>query len=355
MLYQLRGEIHRVRLDCDAALAPDAVEPRVHAVVAHPVELLHETADGALAAPGVAVEVQDGGGLVDEVDFGGGHAGDEGLDVGGDGGGKVVERAVEGVLRGGGGGGFGGRRGVVWEGHRRWGRWDEMRMRDVDRCDEAFMHARDRAWWYAWDEQRRRAGDACMLGACGTGHAYIRSIHRISPLHRISISSHLHLIASTMGFFKRKNAPLIPPVAPTAGQQPNADPYAAPAAGGYGGDPYTQSKPRPAAGESTEKGGGDPYAATPVYAAGGDPYAKRNPGPRANPNAANDAARAELFGRYKAADVPAERKYGYEGREMEEDFDEDEEIEGIKQEMRGVKQDSLASTRCVSGFPVGID
>lgn len=43
--------------------------------------------------------------------------------------------------------------------------------------------------------------------------------------------------------------------------------------------------------------------------------------------------------------MPAERKYGYEGREMEEDFDEDEEIEGIKQEMRGVKQDSLASTR----------
>lgn len=34
---------------------------------------------------------------------------------------------------------------------------------------------------------------------------------------------------------------------------------------------------------------------------------------------------------------------------MEEDFDEDEEIEGIKQEMRGVKQDSLASTRCVLG------
>ncbi|UOH85290.1 hypothetical protein LQV05_002109 [Cryptococcus neoformans] len=149
-----------------------------------------------------------------------------------------------------------------------------------------------------------------------------------------------------MGFFKRKNEPLIPPVAPAAGQQqPKADPYAAPAAGGYaGGDPYTKSKPAPAA--TLEEKGGDPYAATPAYAAGGDPYAKRNPGPRPNPNAANDAARAELFGGFsKAADVPAERKYGYEGREMEEDFDEDEEIEGIKQEMRGVKQDSLASTR----------
>lgn len=191
----------------------------------------------------------------------------------------------------------------------------------------------------------------CMHARCMWDRTCIYTLHS----SHLASPSHLHLIASTMGFFKRKNAPLIPPVAPTAGQQPNADPYAAPAAGGYGGDPYTKSKPRPAAGESTEKGGGDPYAATPVYAAGGDPYAKRNPGPRANPNAANDAARAELFGGYKAADVPAERKYGYEGREMEEDFDEDEEIEGIKQEMRGVKQDSLASTRCVSGFPVGID
>lgn len=163
-----------------------------------------------------------------------------------------------------------------------------------------------------------------------------------------------------MGFFKRRNEPLIPPVAPTAGQQqqqqqqPKADPYATPDASTYaGGDPYTKSKPRPSD-QSGEKGRNDPYAATPTYAAGagGDPYAKRIPGPRPNPNAANDAARAELFGGFQAADVPAERKYGYEGREMEEDFDEDEEIEGIKQEMRGVKQDSLASTRWVS---VGLD
>lgn len=166
-----------------------------------------------------------------------------------------------------------------------------------------------------------------------------------------------------MGFFKRRNEPLIPPVAPTAGQQqqqPKADPYATPDASAYaGGDSYTRSKPPRPSDQSDEKGGGgssssgDPYAATPTYAAGagGDPYAKRIPGPRPNPNAANDAARAELFGGFQAADVPAERKYGYEGREMEEDFDEDEEIEGIKQEMRGVKQDSLASTRLGSfGF-----
>ncbi|OWZ71424.1 hypothetical protein AYX14_03183 [Cryptococcus neoformans] len=230
-------------------------------------------------------------------------------------------------------------------------------MRDARWLGGAFMAMHRTAhMWYAW--KPREPGvpaipHACIVSAATRMHGGKmerrcintppRSIH-LPRLHRIS-TTHTHI--SAMGFFKRKNEPLIPPVAPAAGQQqPKADPYAAPAAGGYGGgDPYTKSKPAPTA-TLEEKGGGDPYAATPAYAAGGDPYAKRNPGPRPNPNAANDAARAELFGGFsKAADVPAERKYGYEGREMEEDFDEDEEIEGIKQEMRGVKQDSLASTR----------
>ncbi|OXG11281.1 synaptosomal-associated protein, 23kDa [Cryptococcus neoformans Tu401-1] len=230
-------------------------------------------------------------------------------------------------------------------------------MRDARWLGGAFMAMHRTAhMWYAW--KAREPGvpaipHACIVSAATRMHGGKmerrcintppRSIH-LPRLHRIS-TTHTHI--SAMGFFKRKNEPLIPPVAPAAGQQqPKADPYAAPAAGGYGGgDPYTKSKPAPTA-TLEEKGGGDPYAATPAYAAGGDPYAKRNPGPRPNPNAANDAARAELFGGFsKAADVPAERKYGYEGREMEEDFDEDEEIEGIKQEMRGVKQDSLASTR----------
>ncbi|OXM76192.1 synaptosomal-associated protein, 23kDa [Cryptococcus neoformans Bt63] len=230
-------------------------------------------------------------------------------------------------------------------------------MRDARWLGGSFMAMHRTAHvWYAW--KARELGvpaipHACIVSAATRMHGGKmerrcintppRSIH-LPRLHRIS-TTHTHI--SAMGFFKRKNEPLIPPVAPAAGQQqPKADPYAAPAAGGYGGgDPYTKSKPAPTA-TLEEKGGGDPYAATPAYAAGGDPYAKRNPGPRPNPNAANDAARAELFGGFsKAADVPAERKYGYEGREMEEDFDEDEEIEGIKQEMRGVKQDSLASTR----------
>ena len=136
---------------------------------------------------------------------------------------------------------------------------------------------------------------------------------------------------SKMSFFRRnKDAPLIPPVSAPAAE-PKSDPYASTAGqnrygGGYGGgDPYARtSKPQ----------GGDPYAKS-----GGNPYAKDAPNPA-------DAARNELFAGFKAPEKPvAERKYGYEGREMEEDFDEDEEVEGIKQEMRGIKQESLASTR----------
>ncbi|WWC58763.1 uncharacterized protein I303_101307 [Kwoniella dejecticola CBS 10117] len=133
-----------------------------------------------------------------------------------------------------------------------------------------------------------------------------------------------------MSFFRRKkDEPLIPPVAPPAASNPpKADPYAqSPSANRYGGagggDPYARSKPA--------AGGGDPYA-------GGNPYAKASDG--------NDAARNELFRGFSAPEKPKpERQYGYEGREMEEDFDEDEEVEGIKQEMRGIKQESLASTR----------
>jgi hypothetical protein len=146
----------------------------------------------------------------------------------------------------------------------------------------------------------------------------------------------------TMSFFRRnKNESLIPPVAqPSA---PASDPYASAAPARSTGDPYARSNAR---------GGGssDPYARSgspaPSYTTnvpGGsnpNPYAKDSVSPA-------DAARNELFAGYAAPKVVADRKYGYEGREMEEDFDEDEEVEGIKQEMRGLKQDSLASTRWV--------
>jgi len=140
-----------------------------------------------------------------------------------------------------------------------------------------------------------------------------------------------------MSFFKRnKNAPLIPPVTPAPGSmsEPKSDPYApGQPSNGFSSDPYAKSKP-------SNVNGGDPYARSNTEKPGDNPYAKRS--------TQIDATRDELFSGYKAPDKPAaERKFGYEGRETEEDFDEDEEVEGIRQEMRGLKQDSLASTRWV--------
>ncbi len=138
-----------------------------------------------------------------------------------------------------------------------------------------------------------------------------------------------------MSLFKRrdKNASMIPPVAPP--------PAAAPPSSG--GPPPSYSSP-------------DPYASGPSDPS--DPYTRRAQQVQAplqyrSAQATNDpygdaqakSARSELLGGYEPDPRAAERKYGYAGREQEEDFDEDEEIEGIKQEMRGVKQESLASTR----------
>jgi len=157
-----------------------------------------------------------------------------------------------------------------------------------------------------------------------------------------------------MGFFKRtnNNSPLIPPVAPTPGQQ---------AAAQRGPDPYAARTP---ARDPYATGASDPYAArnggggfnSHPNAGASNPYGNMGGGAggnfnRAGPaNASNEAARAELFGGLQnnpgaPRQAQQQRQWGYEGRELEEDFDEDEEIEGIKQEMRQTKMDSLASTR----------
>lgn len=135
-----------------------------------------------------------------------------------------------------------------------------------------------------------------------------------------------------MGFFKRKDTgPLIPPIPPTAGQQARAaDPYAArPNAGGPPArDPYAQNN-----------GGGGAYVA-----GNSNPYGVQD-------TSQGDAARNELFSGYAPAQKPVqERVWGYDGRDTEEDFDQDEETEGIKQSMRQTKQDSLASTRWVGSY-----
>ena len=153
----------------------------------------------------------------------------------------------------------------------------------------------------------------------------------------------------TMPFFTRKkDGPLIPPVAPTAAQEKamSVNSYATSTTVQ---DPYANSSstlPRYAQSK-------DPYAAS--NGGGGDPYARAGPDPyssKSNPYAQtsnqDDLVRSELFSGLKMPEqAQRQREYGYEGREKEEDFNEDEEIEGIRQEMRNVKQDSLASTMWV--------
>jgi hypothetical protein len=146
-----------------------------------------------------------------------------------------------------------------------------------------------------------------------------------------------------MSFFKRKKENLIPPV---QADPKKPDPYANSGASqnySSGGDPYASSQSRGGGGGDpyATRGAPDPYATSGGGGGGGNPYARDAPNPA-------DAARNELFAGYTSPAKPKpERQYGYEGREQEQDFDEDEEIEGIKQEMRGIKQDSLASTRYV--------
>jgi hypothetical protein len=137
-----------------------------------------------------------------------------------------------------------------------------------------------------------------------------------------------------MSFFKRKNAnaSMIPPVAPPPSAAPPVD----------SGVARTQLFSRGNDSKSTLRANAaDPYAPAldraPSYrTTDGDPYG----------NAKGNNDRSELLGGFQPKEqIPKDRQYGYEGREMEDDFDEEEEIEGIKQEMRGVKQESLSSTR----------
>lgn len=204
-----------------------------------------------------------------------------------------------------------------------------------------------------------------------------------------------------MGFFKRKEALTIPPVEPSGGV-PDRRPSPQPMRGGGRPDPYTSNSFGGGRnnGPPPQQGGyqpyqprehKDPYAAVQADRQMGsnpnNPYARKGvpsqadrdndaarnelfggmkpqsqgPSREGTPGAGagrppsyateEDAARAELFGGMGGSggggEIPAPRRreYGYQGRELEEDFDEDEEIEGIKQSMRETKQDSLQSTR----------
>lgn len=149
-----------------------------------------------------------------------------------------------------------------------------------------------------------------------------------------------------MSFFRRKDKNVIPPVAPAPGYDPApvsisntpVQPGAAarqqlfgtkvPAPTGAPAvqDPYANSRGKLGLNRAPPS-----YTSTP-----GDPYG----------DAKGGSERDQLFGGFTPKEPEQKaREYGYEGRENEDDFDEDEEIEGIKHQMRDVKQESLAGTR----------
>ncbi|KAJ9096606.1 hypothetical protein QFC19_007139 [Naganishia cerealis] len=148
-----------------------------------------------------------------------------------------------------------------------------------------------------------------------------------------------------MSFFRRKDKSVIPPVAPPPG---------------YDSSPVSVSSTPPPPGAAARQqlfGSKTPAATGPPAAV--DPYANsrgasslgRAPSYTSTPgdpygDAKGSSERDQLFGGFIPKEpVEKARVYGYEGRENEDDFDEDEEIEGIKHQMRDVKQESLAGTR----------
>lgn len=154
-----------------------------------------------------------------------------------------------------------------------------------------------------------------------------------------------------------------------AAENPYADPKPSPAPSGYGGSAYGDRPPASRA-ESTYSGstlvGGNNggYGGGGGYGSGGygkdnmqGGYGQRPPIDRQPSTSTLENNKAELFGnaRERVAQrqqaqglAPREGGYGApnrEGRELTAEEEEEEDVEAIKQQIRFVKQESVASTR----------
>lgn len=137
---------------------------------------------------------------------------------------------------------------------------------------------------------------------------------------------------------------------------PYTDPYANTGAAGQRPDPYmTKSQPRQPQ-PNGHSGGGSSYANDP-YANSGPSQSSRRGAPALDPRLSSSTVtqREELFRGAQpdrrlepvsSNNGPNDDRYRSEEHgDMQTQEEEDEEIEGIKQEMRFVKQESLSSTR----------
>ena len=177
----------------------------------------------------------------------------------------------------------------------------------------------------------------------------------MSPSRPTTLLPFLPLLPPSMSFFKRKDkGPSIPlppdeVARPASSQSRNPDAARAELFGS------SSSSASPAS---------DPYArrpqsTAPSYASQ-DPYASKAPRSVESVRAESDPARAALFAGYNPDAIPKQqgrRQYGergqdgggdgYGGQQTQAQEDEDEDVESIKRDIRGVKQESLGSTRSV--------
>ncbi|SGY37740.1 BQ5605_C003g01878 [Microbotryum silenes-dioicae] len=140
--------------------------------------------------------------------------------------------------------------------------------------------------------------------------------------------------------------------------------YLPPSQGGAGYGAYQShySRPQPGSGAPPPQGGaaygpgaggaGLSQAGAPAQGVSSfrDRFAKKNPGRgEANPEARNEllagAPHPQQQQQPNSSRPYGGGAYGVDGREDDQPLDEDEEVEGIKQQMRFVKQESLASSR----------
>lgn len=221
-------------------------------------------------------------------------------------------------------------------------------------------------------------GGRPVTGAGTPGPAAVASRRRTAPSGSPSLLSlpsfRFRTPTPTMSFFRRKDKgpaiPLPPSEQPSYGQQ-SWQPQEKPAkhdearAQLFAGAPSSSSSTNRSysSGPPYDSGGGaapDPYASRTsrnVLPPSSDPYAARGAAPRDRPQE-TDPSRAALFAGYNPAAIPREqgrRQYADQtsggaagdsaGGMHQTQEEEDEDVEMIKRDMRGVKQETLGSSR----------
>lgn len=150
-----------------------------------------------------------------------------------------------------------------------------------------------------------------------------------------------------MSWFKRKDGALIPPVASEAAARDEL--MGSRAKGNRSPLPSSQVHPKSVSNTYIPSRDGDPYSTPSPTSAPGDRYARRDAvGDVYSRGGGNvDKDRSELFSGYNPERAGSGRFFndGAAGRDPAPGEENDEDVEGIKQQLKTTKQESLSSTR----------